>query len=385
MATTGMAIGHITEEALAELRSRIGVERVPYRYNEEATRDAIRHFCDGIGDDNPLFRDESYARKSRYGCIIAPVMFLNSVTWANGGGMGLPGVHGFNSGANWLAFDTVRVGDYITSRQKLTDVIEKKTSIMGGKAVLQVAQTTYWNHRGIMLATAKGWSMRIERTAAKERGKNAGLGNYRYTPEELRAIEEAYDNEEIRGARVRYWEDVQIGDELHPVVKGPLNRTDLTAFEAGTLGGAALGRGGAHKFLLQYRRRHPAWSRVDPETGTYDIPERVHDDSAFAQEIGVGGAYDYGCQRASWLGNLMTHWIGDDGFLKSIYMEMRGFNVIGDTTWCRGKVTGKRIENGEHLVDCEIRCQNQRGVITSPGRATVVLSNKEVTPGLALG
>lgn len=384
MATKGMAIGYITDEALAELRSRIGIERVPYRYNEEATRDAIRHFCDGIGDDNPLFRDETFAKKSRYGCIVAPLCFLNSVSWANGGGMGLPGVHGFNAGVDWLTFDVIRVGDYISVRQKLTDVIEKQRSQMGGRAVLQVAQTTYWNQKGVMLATAKGWSMRIERTAARERGKNIGLGKYKYTPEELKAIEAAYDNEEFRGARVRYWEDVQIGEEMHPVVKGPLNATDMMAFVAGTLGGAALGRGGAHKFLLQYLRRHPAWSRVDPETGTYDIPERVHSEVDFAQEIGVGGAYDYGCQRTSWLGNLMTHWMGDDGFLKKLYAEIRGFNVIGDTTWCKGKVAGKRIENGEHLVDCEIWGENQRGQITCPGKATVVLQHREVTPGLSV-
>lgn len=167
MRTKGMAIGHITEEALAELRSRIGVERVPYRYNEEATRDAIRHFCDGIGDDNPLFRDDTYAKKSRYGCIIAPLCFLNSVTWPTGGGMGLPGVHGFNAGADWLAFEVIRVGDYIASRPKLTDVIEKQMNLMGTRAVLQVSQITYWNQRGETLATAKGWGMRIERKADK--------------------------------------------------------------------------------------------------------------------------------------------------------------------------------------------------------------------------
>jgi len=28
-----------------------------------------------------------------------------------------------------------------------------------------------------------------------------------------------------------------------------------------------------------------------------------------AQEIGIPGAYDYGCQRISWLGNLITNWM----------------------------------------------------------------------------
>jgi len=33
----------------------------------EPTRDAIRHYAHGIGDDNPLWCDPSYARQSRYG------------------------------------------------------------------------------------------------------------------------------------------------------------------------------------------------------------------------------------------------------------------------------------------------------------------------------
>jgi len=128
------------------------------------------------------------------------------------------------------------------------------------------------------------------------------------------------------------------------------------------------------------RRRHPSWSYTDPETGITDIPEMVHAEDAMAQEIGVPGAYDYGHQRICWLGNLMTNWMGDDGFLKKLYAELRRFNVLGDTTWSRGKVAKKYVENGEHLVDCEIQCVNQRGETTVPGKATVVLPSRSVVP-----
>ena len=40
--------------------------------NEEATRMAILKFADGIGDPNPLWRNEEYAKKTRYGSIITP-------------------------------------------------------------------------------------------------------------------------------------------------------------------------------------------------------------------------------------------------------------------------------------------------------------------------
>ncbi len=56
----------ITEEGLDDLRKRIGVPITdtvePWNY--EATRDAIRHYAHGIGDDNPLWSDPAYAEKT---------------------------------------------------------------------------------------------------------------------------------------------------------------------------------------------------------------------------------------------------------------------------------------------------------------------------------
>ena len=52
---------------------------------------------------------------------------------------------------------------------------------------------------------------------------------------------------------------------------------------------------------------------------------------------------------------------------------MRGFNIMGDCTWARGKVTRKYIKDGNALVDIEIRGENQRGELTTPGLATVLL------------
>jgi hypothetical protein len=49
----------ITEQGLADLRTRIGVKITDTLepWNHEATRDAIRHYAHGIGDDNPLWSD----------------------------------------------------------------------------------------------------------------------------------------------------------------------------------------------------------------------------------------------------------------------------------------------------------------------------------------
>jgi hypothetical protein len=76
------------------------------------------------------------------------------------------------------------------------------------------------------------------------------------------------------------------------------------------------------------------------------------------------------------MGHLLTNWIGDHGFLKKMYVELRRFNVLGDTTWCRGRVTAKRVEEGEKLVDLKIWGENQRQEITTKGTATVRLPSK---------
>ena len=63
----------ITEEGLNDLRSRIGVKigqtAEPWCY--EATRDNIRHYAHGIGDDNPLWCVPEYAKKTKFGDVIA--------------------------------------------------------------------------------------------------------------------------------------------------------------------------------------------------------------------------------------------------------------------------------------------------------------------------
>ena len=71
--------------------------------------------------------------------------------------------------------------------------------------------------------------------------------------------------------------------------------------------------------------------------------------------------------------------MGDDGFVRKMYVELGRFNVVGDTTWCLGRVSAKREEEGEKLVDLEIWGENQRGEITTKGTATIRLPSKAPT------
>ena len=61
--TRELARGKFTDEMLSEMRARIGLELRTYACinNEDASRLAILRFCEGIGDDNPLWTDPDYA------------------------------------------------------------------------------------------------------------------------------------------------------------------------------------------------------------------------------------------------------------------------------------------------------------------------------------
>ena len=368
-----IAEGKITEEALERLRSRIGTYNRPSFYgmgplHESATRDNIRHFVRGIGDPNPLWVDAEYAQKTRWGKIIAPPTFLYSVYWTSGRTGGLPGVHGFHAGNDWLWRRPIYLDDEITVQEQFTDLEEKKGEF-AGRVFIQSSISTYRNQRGETIAECKGWQFRAERRAARERGKYQ-REPHRYTEDEILAIEDQMLNEEIRGAAPRFWEDVNEGDEIPSVVKGPLSMGDIAAFEAGCIGGLG------HVFALREFRRHPAWGYRDPRSGALEAVIRVHAASDTAGVAGLPMAYDYGCQRMSWLGHPLTNWMGDDGFLKRLYGEVRRFNYVGDTTWLKGRVTGKQSADGEHLIDLDVWAENQIGEITATGRAQVALPTK---------
>ena len=282
----------------------------------------------------------------------------------------MPGVHGFHAGNDWEWYRPIYLDDKISVQEQFTG-LEEKESQFAGKILIQSSVTHYYNQRGEAIAKTRGWQIRAERAAARERQKYT-FEPYSYTRAEIEAIQEAVLGEEIRGANPRWWEDVQVGDELKPVVKGPMSHGDITAFVAGCIGGIS------HGIQLREMLRHPSWGFTDPNTGAQEAIIRVHDIQEAAESAGLPGAYDYGCQRCCWMGHLLTNWMGDDGFLKKMYVELRRFNVVGDTTWFHGKVTGKRVDGDQRLVDMDVWGENQRQEITTKGTATVQLPSKSV-------
>ena len=112
----------ITEAALDQLRRRIGVTITdtlePWCY--EATRDNIRHYAHGIGDDNPLWCDPAYAeRSSAEGMVALPSFLFATSRIISGYVGGLAGVHAMWAGADWHWHRWVRRGEAITTEASL--------------------------------------------------------------------------------------------------------------------------------------------------------------------------------------------------------------------------------------------------------------------------
>ena len=353
----------ITPEGLAALTARIGRPvRRPEAYIEVATRDAIRHWAHGIGDRNPFWASAG----------IAPPTILFAMDRVVSGYVGgLPGIHAMYAGTDFRWQRAIREGDRVVGESVLKDVIEKPTAF-AKRAIQQVYRTTFTNQRGETVCEADSWCFRTERDTARERGKYKDAAPHRYTEDEMERIAHAYRTEEIRGATPRFWDDVKVGESLPTVCKGPLTVTSVVAFVQGW--GSLYVR--AHGLAFDLIERHPALG-IPNAFGVPEPPERVHWDEPFARTVGVPGAYDYGPERVAWLGHVMTNWMGDDGELRRLSAQVRRHNLIGDVTWCRGTVTGKREEDdGLALVDADLTAENQRGDVTAKGSATVVLPRR---------
>ena len=165
--------------------------------------------------------------------------------------------------------------------------------------------------------------------------------------EDLEEINELVLNEKARGGVTRYYEDTHIGDDMDTVLRGPLSLQDMTAFLVGT------GRSSAPGGLLREALRHPNHFFRNPEAGGgLEYTGIGHLRDSVAEAVGVPGAYDYGPQRVSWMGTLVTNWMGDDAFIKRLRVECRRFNVYGDTQYLKVRCnspfwyTGDRVRHG---------------------------------------
>lgn len=367
----------ITDEALDDLRSRIGqkIEKTLEPWCHESTRDNIRHYAHGIGDDNPLWCDPEYGKTTQYGDVIAlPSFLLACNRVASGYVGGIPGVHAMFAGVDFTWYKTIQRNIEISSEVYLKDLTEYETRF-AGRSIKQTYHVDYFDNEGDKLASADTWCFRTDRDQAREKGSKytevKKRGPRVYTPDEIQAVYDLYGKEEIRGSDKRFWEDVEVGTKLPTMVKGPMTVTGFIAYVQGW-GGLYVR---ANKLAYKMINQHSGLGILN-RFGVPDCPERVHWEEEFALKVGAPGAYDYGPERCSWMTHMITNWIGDDGALHKLNSEVRRHNPEGDIVYLNAEITGKYEENGRKYVSFDIVATNQDDELSARGTAVAQLPGK---------
>lgn len=377
----------ITDEMIESMRARAGVDlRIDHSVNnEEATRIAVTKFAGGIGDVNPLWTDAERATESDYRAPVAPPSFV--IGCFSGIQFGWPGLGAFHNATQARFHQPVYWGDTITASCRYDGFTGPRPSKFAGQMVTDHFVNTYRNQHDEVVATIDWQVVNFERGSARSRSKDAASDSSKSLPilphpwqeDEIREIEDQVLREQPRGAEDRFWEDVEIGDSIQTLTKGPIGLTDEVAFIAG--GGTPIPRLKAHAAALADYQAHPAWSFRDPVMGSSEPIYAVHYNKAAANAMGVAFQYDVGFQRQCWQTQLLTHWIGDHGWVRDCSSQYRGFVYLSDVITLGGEVTGKSVsDDGEHVVELTTYARNQRGADVMPGTATVALPTRDGQP-----
>lgn len=137
-----------------------------------------------------------------------------------------------------------------------------------------------------------------------------------------------------------FYEDVEVGTEIPPLMKRPTTRQ-----------------------LVK-------WAGA---AGDYF---EIHYDKDFAQQTGLEGVIVHGKLGLAWLGQLVTSWMGEPGTLKKLGCRYRGIVYPEKDMVCKGKVVKKYVQGGERYVECEVWLENEKGEVVTPGTAVVTLPSR---------
>lgn len=399
-----------TDEMIEKARQEIDRERPARAHWNEVTADAIRHFALGIGDDNPLWLSKRYAAES-VGSVLAPPtflwtafmtpMFFSSDSKAKSSGGGMPGMQALFAGCQFRFNRPIKPGDMLQATSTRRGVVDPAARVdgdctepradvkravaamdsynpnPGGRAVFQIE-----HHQCVNAQTGEVLGDLIEHAArVQPEAIDPHLGKYRsftprkYSAAEMRHIGNLYAQEaqRRRGATPRMWEDVQPGDELPGLVKGPMTILSYSAFFAGFAAFFNL----TDRVLYNFASRFGESVKVDPETGIWLLPEEMHWHPEMARILGMPYGFDVGSQRVSWLAHLVTDWMGDQAWINSLDTWFLRPMFLTETALLTGRVVAKGGAD-ERQVTIAIDAKTFDGEPLSTATAVVTLPGPDM-------
>jgi len=239
-------------------------ERGPW--NNEASLDAIRHFANGIDDDNPLWLDPDYTAGTVHKKIQAPPAFLVSVLYPilHGAPVVAP-LSSLIGGVSFEWFQPIYAGDTLRAHSVVKEMFEK-TNKAGRRLIFIIGEFTYENGQGETVATATGTMIRtLQEGSSLMYDREVA----HYDEAAIAEIEAEYRAEKRTGSDPLHWEDVSPGDALPSMLRGPLTIGDMVAWNA------ALGpsyRAGRLGYLALLKGARAFWSKTPSSTKTSPSP-----------------------------------------------------------------------------------------------------------------
>jgi acyl dehydratase len=371
--------GKITDQGLEKMRADIGVAREIVPWVSLASQDAIWHVAFALGDDNPLWWDREYAESSAAGAMFAPPAFFYPAHLelrldpevVNGADGWLPGTFALYAGDSWEWRRPILVDERLRVSRELESADEREGKF-AGRTIAQVERIHFKDAAGKLIATLRKTTYRFERESGRERAADRLVAPPNYSEDDRRCFAEHYAAEvgQRRGAEPRYWEEVEVGDQLGTLLKGPLTLTNMIGWMSGWGATGCL----TNRMFSRWTAVRPGARVHNPQTGVDDAIAATHWDEYFATESGMARGYDMGTQRIAWLTHCVTDWCGDAGQLLALDVRLRAPNYLGDVTWITGKVTAKSDQTG--VIACELTGTNQRDEVTIVGRASVSLPTR---------
>ena len=135
-----------------ELRKLIGMTLDTIVFNVE--EGAIQRYAQAIGDPNPLYNDPDFARKTKYGRLLAPPGFTGWPIKAGRlserliGSLAKAGAPSrlLDGGIEFEFIEPIGAGDVLTATTKIANITERETRL--GKTMFTTLETTFVNKKG---------------------------------------------------------------------------------------------------------------------------------------------------------------------------------------------------------------------------------------------
>jgi acyl dehydratase len=331
----------------------------------------VSRFVDASGDDNPLYLDVRYGAGSVHHTMLAPPTFVLAVRAPGSTGVLDLTEHRLTGALSSLHLswdDTVRLGDALAGRVCVSDVTRRPAA--AGQARGCVRSTVEYQRGGA--GFARGWA-EVEVAPLGEDPPRRSI--HRYEPADVERMVRELDSEQpSRGAVPRLWSDVAVGETTPTMLKGPLTLSDLELWVFAE--GRPVRAGNLH-----YARSAKLNGRraASPVTGwpAWDPAETALDSAATAP----AGPSAPGGLLCTLAGQHVTHWMGDDAFLRQLNLRIVQPFRYGDALRLTGTVIDRYTATDEartrySAITLRVVGRNQLGEPVVEAHAVVFLPDR---------